>query len=127
MPEAILEHANITVHSVQQSAALFCRLFDWKVRWQGDSIHGGRTIHVGGKGSYLALYENPKKSNALTDTYYQINGLNHICLIVSDLDDVERRVQDEGLTPINHANYEPGRRFYFKTNDNIEVEVVDYK
>lgn len=126
MSEVILEHANLTVQSAQQSADLFCRLFDWKIRWQGDSIHQGKSVHVGGEISYLAFYEHPDKNIAKTESYYQINGLNHICLRVDDLDETERRVLAEGLKPFNHADYEPGRRFYFYTPDGIEVEVVSY-
>ena len=31
-----------------------------------------------------------------------------------------------GLTPFSHADYEPGRRFYFLDPDGIEYEVVSY-
>jgi len=126
MSEAILEHANLTVSSAQKSADLFCRIFDWNIRWKGDSIHDGKSIHVGGENSYLALYENPDKNTAATESYYQINGLNHVCLMVDDLDDVEQRVKKEGLEPFSHADYEPGRRFYFYTQEGLEVEVVSY-
>ncbi|MEC7669548.1 MAG: VOC family protein, partial [Pseudomonadota bacterium] len=30
------------------------------------------------------------------------------------------------LIPHNHADYEPGKRFYFDTPDGIEIEVVSY-
>jgi len=45
---------------------------------------------------------------------------------VKDLDDVEARVKKAGFTPVNHANYEPGRRFYLHDHDSIEYEVVAY-
>ena len=43
----MLEHANITVTDPEGSAALLSRIFDWHVRWDGPSLLGGRTVHVG--------------------------------------------------------------------------------
>ena len=31
-----------------------------------------------------------------------------------------------GYEPCNHADYDPGRRFYFDDEDGIEFEVVSY-
>jgi len=46
--------------------------------------------------------------------------------VVPDLDAVETRVKEAGFIPKSHANYEPGRRFYFDGPDGIEFEVVSY-
>jgi glyoxylase I family protein len=35
-------------------------------------------------------------------------------------------VKAEGLEPFGHADYQPGRRFYFLDADGIEFEVVSY-
>ena len=43
-----------------------------------------------------------------------------------DLDAVEARVKQAGFTPGNHADYEPGRRFYFTEGNGVEIEVVRY-
>ncbi len=53
--------------------------------------------------------------------------LNHIGVEVDDLDATEARVVAAGLTPFSHADYEPGRRFYFLDPDGIEYEVVSYR
>ena len=126
MSQAVLEHANITVQNARLSAELFCRLFDWKIRWSGSAIHEGKSVHVGSDASYLALYEHPEKNRATTDSYYNINSLNHIGIVVQNLDEVEKRVLAEELEPRSHADYEPGRRFYFDTPDGLEVEVISY-
>ena len=34
--------------------------------------------------------------------------------------------QEFGLTPFNHDDYEPGRRFYLFDRDGIEWEIVSY-
>ncbi len=46
--------------------------------------------------------------------------LNHIGVEVADLEGVEARVLQEGLTPFQHGDYDPGRRFYFLAPDGIE-------
>ena len=48
-------------------------------------------------------------------------------MVVDDLDAAERLVLDAGLETFNHADYEPGRRFYFFDWDGIEFEVVSYE
>jgi len=125
---AHLEHANITVSDPQATATLLVVLFDWRIRWQGPAKSGGFTIHVGGTRDYLALYTPDEtgrtKSGGASDT--QCGGLNHIGVVVDDLDDVEAKVRAHGYVPESHADYEPGRRFYFRDHDGIEFEVVSY-
>ena len=50
--------------------------------------------------------------------------LNHVGLVVDDLAAAEAVAA--GLVPFNHADYEPGRRFYFFDWDGIEFEVASY-
>lgn len=128
MNMARLEHLNVTVGDVDAVATLLGRLFGWHIRWQGPSIHGGRTVHVGTDDQYLALYSGPDHT-ALEgrDSYATRGGLNHIGLVVDDLDAAERAVHAEGLTPTAHANYEPGRRFYFLSREGVEFEVISYR
>lgn len=126
MTNAFVEHTNLTVENPEKAAELFCRLFDWKTRWSGASIHSGHTVHVGSETSYLALYTSEHSRKTDSKSYEQIGGLNHIGLVVDDLDQVEQRVRQEGLEPYNFGDYEPGRRFYFDTEDGIEIEVVSY-
>ena len=126
MNESVLEHINLTVPDPQATADLLCELFGWHIRWQGDSIHGGTSIHVGGHGSYLALYRHQDQSVDAEPSYFRRHALNHVGIVVDDLDDVEKRVIDYGLVPHSHANYEPGRRFYFKDENKLEFEVITY-
>lgn len=121
-----LEHVNVTVADPATSADLLCRLFGWRIRWQGPGMTTGRTIHVGGDDSYVALFTYGDARPSREESYRTIAGLNHIAVVVDDLDATEARVKAAGLTPMNHADYEPGRRFYFDTPDGIEIEVVSY-
>ena len=123
MSTASLEHINVTVSDPQKTAQLLCELFDWKIRWQGEAKLGGYTVHVGSGDSYLAVYAYPPRH---ADERIDYTGLNHIGVLVEDLEAVEQRVLDHGFRIHNYGEYEPGRRFYFDDEDGIEFEVVSY-
>ncbi len=125
MATAFLEHVNITVSDPGKTAELLCHLFDWTVRWEGDGLGGGHSIHVGNENSYVVAYSQGGKMTG-TDRYRTPGGLNHIGVVVDDIAAVERKVRAAGFEPFNFGDYEPGRRFYFDGPDNIEIEVVTY-
>ena len=126
MSTALLEHANITVSDPVKTAELLCHLFDWRIRWQGTAIHNGYTVHVGSDDQYLAVFSMDGTRTAQQSSYEQVAALNHLGIVVDDLDAVERRVQASGFKTFNHGDYEPGRRFYFRDRDAIEFEIVSY-
>ena len=122
MQGAMLEHVNVTVSDPKRTAALLGRLFGWSIRWEGPAKLGGKTVHVGTDNAYLALWSPPPGMSFAEDD----SRLNHIGIVVDDLDGAERRVIEAGYTPHSHGDYEPGRRFYFDGDDGIEFEVVSY-
>lgn len=124
---ARLEHINLTVTDPDRTASMLVELFGWHVRWAGDSIHNGHTVHVGSDDDYLALYTMPDASPQDRTSYHTVAGLNHIAVVVDDLDAMEERVVTAGFEPTNHSDYEPGRRFYFRDQDNVEFEIVSYR
>ncbi len=121
-----IEHVNVTVSDPERAARLMQTLFGWHVRWQGPARDGGRTIHVGSDDHYVALYTGRDVSYS-ADDFAKGRPLNHIGVQVDDLGEVEEKVVAAGLTPFNHADYDPGRRFYFLDPDGIEFEVVSYR
>ena len=123
---ARLEHLNMTVSDPKATAAWIERIFGWSVRWEGAGMQTGYTVHIGEDDTYVALFTYPETPDPKSDSYRTRGGLNHWAVIVDDLDAVEEKVKAEGFTPINHASYEPGRRFYFHDADGIEIEVVQY-
>lgn len=120
-----IEHVNITVSDPKESAAILGRIFGWKVRWEGPALANGYTVHVGGPKDYLALYTGPDGQHAKI-RYAKGEPLQHIGIEVDDLEEAEKRVIAEGYEPFSHADYEPGRRFYFLDRDGIEFEVISY-
>ncbi len=121
-----LEHVNVTVSDPDRAAALMQGLFDWRVRWSGPARDGGYTVHVGSSEQYLALYTG-KDVAYTSDDFAKGRPLNHIGVLVDDIDATEARVIAAGLRPYNHGDYEPGRRFYFDDPDGIEYEVISYR
>ncbi len=120
------EHVNVTVADPDAAAATLCDLFDWKVRWAGSSLGTGRSVHVGDGSSYVALFSHGNPDASREESFRTQGGLNHIGVVVDDLHATEVRVKEAGFTPTNHADYEPGRRFYFVETNGIEIEVVSY-
>jgi catechol 2,3-dioxygenase-like lactoylglutathione lyase family enzyme len=120
-----IEHVNVTVTDPERTSALMQALFDWHIRWRGPAQNGGYTIHVGTNKHYVALYAMGNPIQA-AEGFQKGRPLNHIGVEVDDLDATEARVVTAGLKPFSHADYEPGRRFYFLDLDGIEYEVVSY-
>ena len=122
---AKLEHVNVTVSDAEATARLLCDLFGWQVRWSGPAIDGGGSFHVGEKDNYVAVYSQGG-GDVVGNSYSSPGGLNHLGVVVDDLNLVEARVKKAGFVTHSHADYEPGRRFYFNDHDGIEIEVVSY-
>ena len=125
MTKPFIEHVNVTVSDPQATSDFLCKLFDWKIRWHGEAIDNGITYHVGSDTHYVAVYSKgtAKSSDSSHD---QIGGLNHIGVVVENLDEIEQKVLALGFETFSHGDYEPGRRFYFRDKDNIEFEIVSY-
>jgi len=95
-----LEHVNVTVAEPRATAAMLSNLFGWKTRWEGEALNGGYTVHVG--------------------------GADDVGVVVDDLDAIEAKVKALGYETHSHADYEPGRRFYFIEENGVEFEVINY-
>lgn len=129
-PMGRIEHVNITVVDAEASAQLMCRVFGWRIRWRGDAAgptdSGGCSIHVGTDDDYLAVYAPPAAESIPAAPVMRIGSLNHVGVVVDDLDAIEARVLAEGIVTHSHGSYEPGRRFYFHDANGVEYEVVSY-
>lgn len=122
---AFIEHVNISVSDADRTARMLGDIFGWRVRWDGEAMSGGHTIHVGSDTHYVAIYSETWTPSA-PRAHAKGAPLNHIGVQVEDLDAVEKKVAAAGLKPFSHGSYEPGRRFYFLDHDGIEYEVVSY-
>lgn len=123
---AFLEHVNFTVPDARHTARIMCDLFGWHIRWEGEALDGGHSVHVGSDESYMAVYSPRDGANVVDINKKRVGHLNHVGVVVDDLDAVEAKVVANGFKPYSHADYEPGRRFYFDDENGIEFEVVSY-
>ena len=126
MAHGRLEHVNITVRDSKATAQMLVDLFGWRIRWEGKAANDGYTVHVGDADKYLAVYTPKQTRDVANQNHTLMGGLNHVGVVVDDLDAAEGRVAAAGFEPFNHADYDPGRRFYFFDQDGIEWEVVSY-
>ncbi len=126
MTQGTLEHVNVTVSDPDKTAKLICDLFDWQIRWQGPSALGGRSVHVGTDAAYVAVYTRGDDHQNTVRPGITRGGLNHIGIVVDDLNAIEAKIQAAGFHTHSHADYPPGRRFYFNDHDDIEYEIVSY-
>lgn len=126
MTKGLFEHVNMTVSDPVKTAQMLCDLFDWNIRWQGPSLGGGHTVHVGTEAGYVALYSVGTPQPLEGRSYAHIGAVNHLGILVDDLDKTEVRILASGIQTHSHQEYEPGRRFYFFDHDNVEYEVVSY-
>jgi hypothetical protein len=82
---------------------------------------------VGLDDAYLALYSPKQRIEERADNYAILNGLNHVGVVVDNIDEIESRVVKAGLKPHNFSEFEPvKRRFYFNDHDGVEYEVLSY-
>lgn len=125
MTQNFIEHVNVTVSNPDRTADFLVRVFDWHIRWRGLAAKGGHTIHVGNAQYYLAVYA-AELGKTESSNHRKAMPLNHIGIVVDNLDEVERRVIAEGYETFSHDDYDPGRRFYFFDHDGIEYEIVSY-
>ena len=123
---ARLEHVNMTVKDPKATAAMLSDLFGWHIRWEGKAMETGYTVHVGSDDAYVAAYSPGSPNANRAASYGEAGGLNHIGVVVEDLDAVKKKVTAKGYTPGETYDYEPGRRFYFREENGIEIEVVSY-
>ena len=98
MNNASLEHVNITVSNPEKTAGLICQLFDWHIRWQGPSMLGGYTFHVGTDDSYIAVYGRDRHGARKKSAAPNKGVLNHIGIVVDDLNATEQQIKGADMS-----------------------------
>ncbi len=122
-----LEHANITVNSIDAATRFLQIAFpEVKVRGEGPRQQGGFWRHIGTENHYIALQqeETPTDSNR---TVYVDNGINHIGFVVANVEAVRQRLENGGYKGNAMGVEETGRTsIYFYDDTGIEWEFVQY-
>ena len=101
MPEATLEHVNITVSNPKATARMLEQVFGWHIRWEGPAMNNGYTIHVGSETDYLSIYTNDEIKAALSKKQFSKGQpLNHVAFNVDDLAAARAIVVDDGAAGV---------------------------
>lgn len=120
-----LEHANLTVRSLDRSIDFYRKTLDLTIRWRGQTAEGRPAAHIGDDRCYLALFEGTCEDAAPAIDYTR-SGFNHLGFVVDDIEACKASLAALGFRPHFEPDYVPGRRLYFMDPDGIEVELVQY-
>ena len=124
-----LEHANITVQNIDK-AIQFLNIVapDFVIRKDESKEGTYRWAHIGNDSFYIALQE-PHLQNKQSEGSipYENRGVNHLALIVSDLDKIEQQLIAAGYQKsIDTPQEKYRKRIYYFDNDGFEWELIEY-
>lgn len=129
MKPTIIEHANITVPDIDV-AFEFLKIVapDFIIRKDESREGSYRWAHIGNDYFYIALQEpHLQKKPTAGSTAYENLGVNHLALIVSDLNKIEKNLIAAGYkksidTPVEKFR----KRIYYYDNEGFEWELIEY-
>ncbi len=127
-----LEHANITVPSIEKSMAFLKVAFPEFEKRGGGPLYGdaklGQWAHVGTDQTYIALQEPAAGVESLAENY-ETAGINHLGFVVEDVYSIIERCKGQGYEPSDASSMgaHPYReRVYFTDGSGVEWEFVQY-
>jgi len=119
-----MEHANVTVKSIDKSVAFFQTAFPHFVK-RGSGESPRKWVHLGDDVTYLALSEDSENETPAKD--YSRNGVNHIGFVVENVDSIAQRLTGAGYKRSYPKTMHDFRiREYFYDADGNEFEFVEY-
>ncbi len=123
-----LEHVNMPVRDLSQSLRFYQELFPhWRVRWEGQSYHGGKWIHFGDRSmeaSYLSIWENPNAERTPSPSVACLQ-IQHIGFRYPDVGALVTRLRESGIEPSDLVEEGGFRRAYFTDPDGHELEFIE--
>ena len=125
-----LEHANMTVPSIEKSMRFLATVFpEFQVRGEGEAGEGPslrRWLHFGTDSSYIALEELKKPPEPKPYRPYSDLGINHLCYEVEKIDPIMERLRAGGFPVRVVPNETFRKRIYVDDNVGNEWEFVQY-
>ena len=124
-----LEHANVTVLDIDESAAFLTMLFaHWRVRGGGESDQGTwrkRWLHVGTDEIYIALEQTTLAAKTDREPA-RTTGINHVGFAVDSVAAIRQKAEAAGY-PASEAEPHPYRkRLYVTDHSGITWEFIEY-
>lgn len=124
-----IEHINITVPDID-AAIDFLKIVapDFDVRKDSKPVDSYRWTHVGNEGYYIALQEAHLDANPQNRLQaYKNYGVNHVALVVSNLQEIEGELANAGYPRGIEPPIEKYRkRAYYYDHAGFEWELVEY-
>lgn len=123
--QAYVEHANVTVSNIDDAIQFIqTAIPEFKVRHRGETQY--RWCHIGTDNSYIALQEMVAREQTDRAPYLDV-GINHIGLVVNDVDQVKQRLLSGGYQQNDIGEENPYRkRIYFYDRSGVEWEFIQY-
>ncbi|MDK9759921.1 VOC family protein [Vibrio sp. D173a] len=123
--QAYVEHANVTVSNIDDAIQFIqTAIPEFKVRHRGETQY--RWCHIGTDNSYIALQEMVAREKTDRAPYLDV-GINHIGLVVNDVDQVKQRLFSDGYQQNDIGEENPYRkRIYFYDRSGVEWEFIQY-
>lgn len=124
-----IEHVNITVPDIDE-AIRFLKIIapDFEVRKDEKPLNSYRWVHIGNEAYYFALQEPHLDSDSKKQLQtYKNYGINHVALVVSNIEEIEKTLLDSGYdrgidTPVEKHR----KRAYYYDKAGFEWELVEY-
>ena len=122
-----MEHANIHVRNIDDSARFLKAAFpEFEIRREGAN-EGRRWMHIGTEDTYIALNESTDEPAEAWVPYSGKPGVNHLGYEVDDVDALQQRLTAAGYKDSTYPNNHPHRkRVYFYDADGNDWEFVQY-
>jgi len=126
---AYLEHANITVPSIDAAIEFLLLVEPTFFVRHDEAVEGTyRWAHIGNHNTYIALQEpHLDAGENQTRRPYKDHGVNHLAFVVSDIDACAARLDGAGFRRSIGTKEHPFRkRLYFFDRAGLEWELVQY-
>lgn len=124
-----IEHVNITVPNID-SAVRFLKIVapDFEVKKDEKPLNDKRWMHIGNNEFYFALQEAHLDAKPIKQNQTYINyGYNHIGLTVTDINNIQNKLNESGYKKgIDTPKEKFRKRIYYYDDAGFEWELVEY-
>jgi len=124
-----IEHVNITVPDIDE-AIRFLKIVapDFEVRKDEKPSNSYRWVHIGNEAYYVALQEPHLDADSKKQLQtYKNYGINHVALVVSNIQEIEKKLLKTGYRKgIDTPAEKHRKRAYYFDKAGFEWELVEY-
>jgi lactoylglutathione lyase len=118
-------YTGVRVRDLRRSVAFYTKVLGMKEVGKGTMPHGGRYVHLRGRGSRQRLELNwyPEESRFFSE-YRQGEELDHLAFVVKDVKKAYRELLAGGAEPAVTPKESKGTEVYVKDPDGIWIELL---